>query len=332
MGRHVKDTLKVGIIGPGRHGARYAAHILNDLPGLSLAAISRRSPDGEAQAREWGAAWHGSWPALVADPRVDAVVAAATPDINPALALACAGQGKPLLVEKPLAVTADAAASMIRAFEEKNVPLTVGQTLRFNSTIRALREHLPEVGRLHSCSADQRLEPPFHKWLDDPGAAGGGVILHTAVHTFDALRFITGREVARVRAAAYRRGTTHLEDLFTAQLELGDGVPGLVEASKVGLARSGRFEFVGSRGTLRGDQVYGTLEFVGARGPEPRPQEPPVPTLIPLLRQWEACLRGRGANPVPAAEGLAAVRICEACMRSAELDRWIEVQGGEDDG
>jgi predicted dehydrogenase len=328
----VNQTLKVGIVGPGRHGSRYAAHIAGDLPGLELAAISRRSPEGEGQARGWGAAWHRSWAALVADPRVNAVVAAATPDINPALALACAEQGKPLLVEKPLAVTAAAAASMIRAFAARDLPLTVGQTLRFNSTVRALRRHLPEVGQLHSFTADQRLEPPFHRWLDDPWAAGGGVILHTAVHTFDALRFITGREVRRVRAAAYRRGTTNLEDLFTAQLELDDGVAGLVEASKVGPARSGRFEFVGSQGTLRGDQVYGTLEFVGAGGPEPRPHEPPVATLVPLLRQWEACLRGRGANPVPAVEGLAALRLCEACMRSVKLDRWFEVRRGEADG
>jgi predicted dehydrogenase len=328
----VDETLKVGVIGPGRHGSRYVAHILEDLPGLELVAISRRSPEGETQARNWGATWYRLWSDLAADPRVEAVVAAATPDINTALAQACAELGKPLLVEKPLAVSTAGAASMVRIFEEHQLPLTVGQTLRFNSTVKALREHLPEVGQLHSFTADFRLEPPFHQWLDDPEAAGGGVILHTAVHTFDALRFITGREVVRVRATAYRRGTTSLEDLFTAQVECEDGVAGLVEASKVGPARSGRFEFVGSAGILRGDHVHGTLEFVGAGGPEPRHQDPPVPTLVPLLRQWEACVRGRGPNPVPAVEGLAAVRLCEACMRSADEDRWTEVRGEEFDG
>lgn len=322
----VVDTLGIGIIGPGRHGARYARHILADLPGLALAAVSRRSPEGEGQAREWGAAWHRDWADLVADPAVDAVVAAATPDINPGVARACAGLGKPLLAEKPLAVNSAAAAEMVRSFEERGLPLTVAQTLRFNSTVRALRKLLPEVGRLRSFTADQRLEPPFHDWLDEPVVAGGGVILHTAVHALDALRFITGLEAERVRAAAYRRGTRRLEDLFTAQLEFSGGVVGLVEASKVGPARSGRYEFVGSAGTLRGDQVFGTLEFVGAAGAKPRPQEPPVPTLVPLLRQWEACLRGEGPNPVPAVEGLAAVRLCEACMRSAKYDRWVELR------
>jgi predicted dehydrogenase len=73
------------------------------------------------------------------------------------------------------------------------------------------------------------------------------------------------------------------------------------------------------------------LEFVGAHGPEPRPQDPPVPTLIPLLRRWEACVRGSGPNPVPAGEGLAAVRLCEACMRSVKEDGWVDVRGEEGD-
>jgi len=329
----MNTDLNIGIVGTGRHGARYAAHLdIGDIPGLRLAAICRRSPEGGEQAEQWGVAWHRDWAELVADPGVDAVVAAATPDINPALASACAGQGKPLLVEKPLAATTALAREMIRAFGSRGLPLTVAQTLRFNSTVRALRDLLPEVGTLHAFTADQRLEPPFHDWLDDPGVAGGGVILHTAVHTFDALRFITGREVRRVRAAAYRRGTRRLENLFTAQLECDDGVVGLVETSKVGPARSGRFEFVGSAGTLRGDQVYGTLEFVGAGGPEPRSGGAAVPTLVPLLRQWEAFVRGAGPNPVPAAEGLAAVRLCEASARSAETGRWIEVRDDDDPG
>ena len=50
--------MRIGIIGTGRHGSRYAGHIVNDMDRLTLAAISRRSESGEAQAREWGAAYY----------------------------------------------------------------------------------------------------------------------------------------------------------------------------------------------------------------------------------------------------------------------------------
>jgi len=39
--------LRVGIIGTGLHGSRYARHVLEDLPAIELAAICRRSPNGE---------------------------------------------------------------------------------------------------------------------------------------------------------------------------------------------------------------------------------------------------------------------------------------------
>ncbi len=36
--------MRIGIIGTGKHGSRYANHIVNDIDGLELTAISRRSP------------------------------------------------------------------------------------------------------------------------------------------------------------------------------------------------------------------------------------------------------------------------------------------------
>lgn len=45
--------MKVGIIGTGAHGSRYARHIVNDLPVLRLTAISRRGEEGKKQAAEW---------------------------------------------------------------------------------------------------------------------------------------------------------------------------------------------------------------------------------------------------------------------------------------
>ena len=43
--------MQIGVIGTGKHGSRYANHIVKDVDGLTLAAISRRSPEGLDQAR-----------------------------------------------------------------------------------------------------------------------------------------------------------------------------------------------------------------------------------------------------------------------------------------
>lgn len=319
-----KGRVRVGIIGTGRHGARYAGHIAgNEVRGMELAAISRRSAIGLTQAKEWGAAYHPDWRDLVASPRVDAVIAAATPDLNPEIARHCATFGKPLLVEKPMASDAGLARSMIAVSDRAGVLLTVAQTLRYNSVVLGLRKALSLAGALYAFSATQRLEPSTHPWLAEPDVAGGGVILHSAVHVFDALRFITGREIVKVRSVMARRHNPALEDLFAAIVELEGGLIGTIDASKVGGARSGRYEFVGSAGQLQGDQIHGILEFLRGSQREDLHPAPVAPTIPCLLSDWLAAIEGAGPNPIPGEEGLRAVAVCDACRSSAIRDEWV---------
>ena len=63
---HNSQTIGVGIIGTGKHGSRYASHIVNDLTHcFHLAAISRRSPAATEQAATWNTRLHNDWRELV---------------------------------------------------------------------------------------------------------------------------------------------------------------------------------------------------------------------------------------------------------------------------
>ncbi len=318
--------MRVGIIGTGRHGSRYATHILHDVGGLALAAISRRSGAGRTQARAWGCRFFADWRELVREPRVEAVIAVVPPALHSDIARACAAAGKPLLLEKPIAVSVAAGHDIVELFRHRDLPLTVGQTLRYNTVIRHLRQRLPEIGRLYAFSANQRIEPSTLAWHGQPELAGAGVSFHTAVHVFDALRYLTGLEVVRVCATVRREHNPCLEDSLAVVVEMEEGVIGTMDCSKVGHARSGRFEFVGSEGQLAGDQIYTTCERI--RGLDVHPLDPgrPVGTIVPLLRDWREFLAGNGPNPVTGGDGLAAVRCCQACLESARQGCWVDVR------
>ena len=304
---------------------RQARHIVHDVDGLELVAISRRSREGRNQAEQWGCRWHADWRALVADAEVDCVIAAVPPTLNPQVAAACAGAGKPLLLEKPMAVAGAEAVAMHDLFTHHKVGLTIGQTLRYNPVLNSLRRQLPNIGHLYSFTANQRLEPATLAWLDEPSLAGAGVAFHLAVHVFDALRWITGQEIIRIMARTRRVHGKRLEDHLVALVELDNGVIGTVDCSKIGPARSGRFEFVGSQGQLHADQVHHVCELIRGQDCLPLEAGEPVNTIAPLLRDWLAFLRGRQPNPIPGSEGLAAVLVCEACLRSAAQGGWVEV-------
>ena len=319
--------MRIGLIGTGKHGSRYARHIVHDVPGLTLSAISRRSAERRAQALEWNCCSYEDWRQLVGDDGVEAVIGVVPPALNLAIARACARAGKPLLLEKPLAASLDEAREIVSLCNKNNLPLTVGQTLRYNQVIGRLRELLPELGDLYSFSANQRIEPSTLDWHEQPELAGAGVSFHTAVHVFDALCYITGREVKRVMAISGRQHNAALEDLLLVLVEMEGGVKGIVDCSKVGRARSGRFEFVCSDGQLVGDQIYNTCARIVGVDVQPVECGEPVGTIFPLLEDWQRFLAGQGENPVSGEDGLRAVQACEGCLKSARRGSWVEVGG-----
>ncbi len=315
--------MRIGIIGTGRHGSRYANHIVHDCEGLELTAISRRSAEGRSQAESWGAQWFPDWREMVASAGVDAVVCAVPPALNLEVAQSCSRYGKPLLLEKPLATTSAEGRRLLKVMREGGVALTVGQTLRYNPVIRQLREELPNQGRLYSVYANQRLEPSDNKWLDNPAEAGGGITFHIAVHVFDALHFITGLKVIRVSAMCRTCRTKHLEDLALIHVEMEQGVVGIVDVSKLSSSRSGRYEFICEKAQLHGDQVHGYVNCISASVEKRIGNFKPLPTILSLLHDWHLFLEKKASNPVTGEDGLYAIRASEASLESSEDSRWV---------
>ena len=318
--------IRVGIIGSGRHGSRYAQHILEDCEGLRLSAVSRRSPTGLEQARAWGARYFKNWQDLVDSDEVDAVICAVPPVLNHQIAEACSIMEKPLLVEKPLASSPEEGRGMIRVMAESLTGLTVAQTLRFNPVIRKLREELRHRGRLHTVYANQRLEPSPHDWLDDPSRAGAGVSYHTAVHVFDALHFITGLKITSVYADCRTRKMVNCEDSIHVLFEMEGGVTGTADFSKVSRARSGRYEFVFDDSQLYGDQIHGGVAEIAESRVVILEQYKAEPTIVPLLQDWQRFIEGRGPNPVEPGDGLYAICVSESCLNSSRTGRRVDVE------
>jgi len=317
--------MRIGIIGIGNHGSRYAKHIVHDCDDLQLTAVARRSGEGEQQAKDWGATWYQNWHDLVSSPEVDGVICAVPPALNLEIARLCCKNGKPLLVEKPLATNSTQGSEIVRMMERAGVALTVAQTLRYNPVIQKLRQELPDQGKLYTVYANQRLEPSDIEWLENPAEAGAGITFHIAVHVFDALHFITGLKVKRVSAMVRSCKTQHLEDLALIHVEMENGVAGIVDVSKLSSSRSGRYEFICEKSQLHGDQIHGYVNTISANREEQIGKFPPTPAILALLEDWQQFLNKTGPNPVTGDDGLYAIRVSEASLESSEDSRWVNV-------
>ena len=320
--------ISVGLVGTGKHGQRYARHVQADVPDLRLTALCRRdAAAGTAQATELGARFHADWRDLIADPDVEAVIAVVPPTLHPEIARAVATARKPLLIEKPLGATGRAAREVVAILRAAGTPCLMGHTLRWNSTLRAVRDALPGLGPLHAAFVNQRFEPSPLAWLDDPAISGGGILIHTGVHSFDLVRWLTGREVTRVRCRTTRVHTTRTEDNFLATLEMGDGGPLVaVNGSRSTAGRSGMVDVAGEHGQLIADHAHGWAYAIRALTRTPLPLPAPVATVREVLQTFAGLLRGHERPPVEIEDGARAVLIAEACRKAAETGDAVAVE------
>ncbi len=316
----------MGLIGLGRHGARYAKHLLEGVPGCRLAAVSRQDVQlGEQFAEEHGVPFHADWRDLLRRPDVQAVLVVTPPSLNREICLAAADVGKALLIEKPLACSTAEAGEMVAAARAAGAPLMTAQTLRFTPVLRRLRERLATIGPVEFFSLCMRAERPPHAWLDQKDKAGGGVVLEIGIHLFDLLRYLTGQEVVEVRAEMSRRHTKQVEDLAQLRFTLASGAACFAELSRVSGGRLCRAEAVGQKGQLIADVGTGTLTRIEGWKVVEVESVPDRPTIEIVLEAFARSLQDKTPMPVSGEDGLRAVAMAEAAYRSAALGKPVEI-------
>ena len=311
--------IPVGLIGAGKHGERYIRHIHEEVPELSVRLLCRRNrAAGRAQAERLGARYLDDFRALVTSPEIAAVIAVVPPTLNVEICTAAARAGKAILVEKPLTPRVTAGLEIRRAVRAAAVPCMVAHTLRFNSVVRTVRDNLGRLGALHQVSLTQRFEPSLLDWLDDPRVSGGGNLLHTGVHSFDLLRFLTGENPRAVRAETRRVVTRQSDDNFAAVFSFSGPLLAVVSGSRATAGRSGGIEIAGEHGQIFADHVHGSaLRLTGAER-EPLEVPPAAPTVRETLRAFARMLRDGSPPPITLEDGLWTVAMADACYRSAE--------------
>ena len=312
--------LRIGLIGAGRHGSRYTRHLLHDLPGVSLAALCRkRVEEGLPVLSTAEIPIYGDYRDLIADPSVEAVVVVTLPLLSPQICLEAVRAKKPILIEKPLAPTGREARMMVAAAEEAGLLLMTAQTLRFDSTILALKEHLPEIGQFRYATFTSRIETKTGDAVQSPAPGQLGALLEFGVHLFDAVHFLTGEEVTAVRCELDRPLSTGPDTMAIVQLQTTSGKRFVLDIARVATVRVARTEWVGTVGQIAADWFHQRVSgVIGGAAPLEWPVEP-QPTILATLRAFVQAIEMNRPPPVTGRDGCRAVEVADACYRSAEL-------------
>lgn len=173
--------LRWGVLGAGWIAGQMA-FALRDTAQQIIAVGSRDATRAQAFVEEHvpGARAHGDYAALVADPEVDIVYIASPHSEHLEHALLAIAAGKRVLVEKPMAPTADEARQIIAVARAAGVFCMEAMWTRFLPHIDVLRQvlDLGLLGEVSTVLADHSIPlwPDGPERLADPALAGGAML------------------------------------------------------------------------------------------------------------------------------------------------------------
>ncbi len=213
--------LRYGIIGCGMMGQEHLRNIALMAGQAEVAAIFEPDPAMRALAQQIApeAAFHDSLQALLADPRVTALVIASPNHLHlPQLAEIRATRPLPVLVEKPI-FTGPGQAAQLQALDWP-APFWVAMEYRYMPPVAALiREAERLTGGVRMLTIREHRFPFLPKVGDWNrfNANSGGTLVEKCCHFFDLMRLILRDDPVRVMASG-GQAVNHLDESYAGRV------------------------------------------------------------------------------------------------------------------
>jgi predicted dehydrogenase len=250
-----------GIIGCGNVTEVKSGPAFNKVEHSSLMAVSRRDEEKLADyvKRHQVPMSFTNALDLIHSDHINAIYIATPPDVREAYALEAMQLGKPVYLEKPMALNL-AACKRLKAVSEKlGVKLSVAHYRRNLPLFMEVKNILSQdiIGAVKEVQitmlkkTDKAAQDPFN-WRIDPSIAGGGYFYDLAPHQIDLVFYFFGKPKSFSGISTNKAGLYKAEDYVQGSIELENGIicKGLWDFSIDGEEKD-EFLIIGEKGTIR---------------------------------------------------------------------------------
>jgi predicted dehydrogenase len=254
-------TLRVGILGAGQAGERQAVgfHAASDTTVVAVADLAQTR--AAALAQRCHATAYADWREMVETEDLDIIAVCLPHNLHVEPAVMAAARGIHVMMEKPIAATLEDARRIIDVCRRAEVKLTVSFVHRFREEIRLLYDWLRDgdLGRPMLARETMNGQRGAHLpgWVERQEVAGGGVLMYSAIHGIDRLRWLLGSEVTQVTARTLT---------FEEQAEVEHGAAALLTFENgVAAALTTSAPAYPAKPTLWETEIFGTAGMARAR-------------------------------------------------------------------
>lgn len=323
----VEGPLRWGIIGCGDVCEVKSGPAFSKVEGSSLVAVMRRDA---AKAADFARRHHvknsyGSAADLINDPAVNAIYIATPPSSHEGHAIASMRAGKPVYIEKPVALDSGSVRRMLAVSEETGVPAAVAHYRRALDLFLRVKQLINEgaigtptlvmLNLLHPAKPTNAAD----NWRVDPSVSGGGLFFDLAPHQLDIVYWLFGKANSW-HGTSIRQGNFYdAPDVTSLSMVLPGNVffQGLWSFNVGATQRHDSCRIVGDKGSIsfpfftsfasasleliKGDQVtHESFTF-------------PVNIQQPMIQRVSDYFRGRASNPCSLSEAADTLEVMENC-------------------
>jgi predicted dehydrogenase len=323
-----------GVLGTARIATVHVIPALQRAHNAEVVAIASRDMDhAMSTAQSLGIAKaFGAYDDLLADPGVDAVYIPLPNDLHVPMSIRALAAGKHVLCEKPLAMTADEAQSLLD--EARNYPkLKIMEAFmyRFHPQWQRARQLVGDgaVGELRTIQSFFSYSNLDRANIRNQVERGGGGLMDIGCYNVSYSRFILGQEPRRVIGIVEYDPDFGADRLASGMLEFAGGTASFTCSTQLQ--------------AYQRVNIFGTTGRIEVEIPVNAPADQPC-------RLWYAhdstveevafeisnqyTLQGEALSrailddrpvPTPLADAVANMRVLEAIVRSSQEGRWIEM-------
>ncbi len=312
--------LGAAVIGTGFWGRNHA-RVYSELESTELVAVCDVDRDrAKAVADQFGVKAYTSSTRMLKNEAIEAVSVCTWSTKLAKEALKALKTGRHVLVEKPMATHTKQAEKLLKTAEENGLHLTVGFLMRFIPGLQHIREAVEKkkIGEL-VCATAKRVS----QWPERIGDVG--VVKDTAIHDIDVMRYISGEDPIGVYAKTGSMRHRKFEDYAQIMLTFEDGKSIFIESNWITPYKTRMLTVTGSKAIMRLDYITQELWIEDAR----ENLQPRFPWKEPLkleLQHFADCVLETEKPVITGVDGLKALRIAEAALKSSAKNRAIKLK------
>jgi UDP-N-acetylglucosamine 3-dehydrogenase len=228
--------------------------------------------------------------------------------------------GKHVLVEKPMATNTKQAEKLLEIAEKNGLHLTVGFLMRFIPGLQRIREAVEnkKIGKL-VCVTAKRVS----QWPERIGDVG--VVKDTAIHDIDVMRYLSNEDPITVYAKAGSMRHKKFEDYAQIMLAYEDGKSAFIESNWLTPYKTRMLTVTGSEAIMRLDYITQEL-WIEQQKETFQPRYPFQEPLKLELLNFAECILEKKKPLVTGTDGVKALKIAEAALRSSAINRAIKLK------